>query len=140
MSTAFDSLARELNSAPPTRKIRQMLERTDLPADVKALLFELADITVTVGGKILAIGRKLLDFALSLLRAFPGIALGIIVAYVLAGVIDGIPLLGKLLRPIMGPLLLAMGIAMGALKDFTADDFRARVDGFIDAFRALTEA
>lgn len=138
MSEAFDTLVREVNSSPPERKLIELIERTNLSADLKAILCDLARLTIRVSGKVIAIGRRILAFALDLIRAFPAMAMGAVVALVVASVIDLIPVLGnKHLMAILTPLLLAMGIGMGALQDMSSPDFRERVSALVDSFRAL---
>ncbi|WP_418025057.1 hypothetical protein ACNKFW_16700 (plasmid) [Paracoccus sp. TD-10] len=139
MRVTFEQLVQEVNTAPPKRKLRRLLERTDLPADIKAILFELSDLTVQIGGKVLAIGRKLLDFALNLLRAFPAMALGVIVAYVMAALIASLPggPITRRLAALLTPLLLVLGIGHGVLVDMGSPDFRQRVDRLLDSFGAL---
>lgn len=140
MSGTLDQLVLEVNAAPPARKLKGMLERTALPADIKKILYDLADLTVQVAGKVLAIGRRILAFALDLLRAFPGMAVGIIVAYVMGSLVTSIPIFGGPLSKLLTPLLMLMGIGMGALMDMGSPNFRQRVDRLIDSFGALVGA
>ena len=141
MSATLDQLVREVNASPPERKLVELIERTNLSADLKALLCDLARITVRVGGKVLAIGRRILAFALDLIRAFPGMAMGAIVALVVSSLIANIPIpvINKVLAAILGPLLLAMGIGMGALQDMASPGFGERVGALVDSFRVLIE-
>lgn len=141
MSATLDQLVREVNASPPERKLVELIERTNLSADLKALLCDLARITVRVGGKVLAIGRRILAFALDLIRAFPAMAMGAIVALVVSSLIANIPIpvINKVLAAILGPLLLAMGIGMGALQDMASPGFGERVGALVDSFRVLIE-
>lgn len=141
MSATLDQLVREVNASPPERKLVELIERTNLSADLKALLCDLARITVRVGGKVLAIGRRILAFALDLIRAFPAMAMGAIVALVVSSLIANIPIpvINKMLAAILGPLLLAMGIGMGALQDMASPGFGERVGALVDSFRVLIE-
>ncbi|MFC3527855.1 hypothetical protein ACFOMH_06665 [Paracoccus mangrovi] len=138
MSGSFDALLREVNASPSERKLIELIERTNLSADLKAILCDLARITVRVGGKVVAIGRRILAFALDLIRTFPGMAAGAVVALVLAGLIDSIPGIGnRYLMAVLTPLLLAIGIGIGALRDMTSPDFNVRVGALVDSFRVL---
>ena len=139
MSGSFDALLREVNASPPERKLIELIERTNLSADLKAILCDLARVTIRVGGKVVAIGRRILAFALDLIRTFPAMATGVVVALVLTSLIQGIPVpgVGKMLAAILGPLLLALGIGMGALQDMGSPDFHARMGRLVDSFRAL---
>lgn len=139
MSAALDSLIRDVNTSPPERKLIGLIERTNLSADMKAILCDLAAITIRVAGKVVAIGRRILAFALDLIRAFPAMAMGAVVALVLTGLIQNIPIpiVNKLLAGILGPLLLAMGIGMGALNDMAGPGFSERVGTLVESFRVL---
>lgn len=139
MSGSFDALLREVNASPPERRLVELIERTNLSADLKAVLCDLARITIRVGGKVVAIGRRILAFALELIRAFPAMAMGAVVALVLTSLIEAIPIpiFNKMLAAVLGPLLLAIGIGMGALQDMASPDFRARLDELVTSFRAL---
>lgn len=137
MSSEFDAFVRDVNTAPPLRKLSAMIERTNLPADIKAILMDIAALTIKVAGKVIAIGRKILAFALDLIQAFPAMAVGAIVALVLTSIIAGIPAVGPKLAALLGPLLLAMGIGMGALQDMASPGFGERVSKLVDSFKVL---
>ncbi|ETX15520.1 hypothetical protein OCH239_13795 [Roseivivax halodurans JCM 10272] len=130
-------------SSPPStaRALSRRIARLDASADVKALLADLARITVTVGNRLLAIGRMILDLGLALTRAFPHTIFAVVVAVVMAMLIASIPFIGPLLGTIAGPLLLALGLGVGAVHDMAAGDLGVQVRGFVDALeRRIAEA
>lgn len=139
MTAALEALVRDVNASLPERKLVNLIERTNLSADVKAILRDLARITVRVGSKVLAIGRKILAFVFDLIRAFPTVTLGVIAALVLTSLIAGIPLLGGLLSAALGALLLSIGVAAGALNDLLSDKLKERIDALVNSFGALVE-
>ena len=101
----------------------QILRRIDslnLSADAKALLADLLKLATKVGETALRIGRKILDFVLSLIQHFPNLAFAVVLAAVLAALFAMVPLLGGLLSPILTPLALALGVSWGALKSSRA--------------------
>ncbi|MEO1992976.1 MAG: hypothetical protein ABGW78_13645, partial [Pirellulales bacterium] len=51
-----------LEPAPPRRELRDRIDRLTVSADAKALLDELLDIVIHVGGKIIAAGRQIVAF------------------------------------------------------------------------------
>lgn len=140
MSEALEVLIRDVNTSLPERKLVELIERTSLSADVKAILRDVARVTVRVGSKVLAIGRKILAFVFDLIKVFPTVTLGIIAALVLTSLIAAIPLFGGLLSAMLGTLLLALGIAGGALNDFLSDSLKDRIDVLVNSFSALMEA
>ena len=139
MEAMVEDVIKDINMSLPERKLLQMIERTKLSADLKAILSDIVKITVKVGGKILAIGRKILTFVLDLVKTFPAVAMGTIAALVITAVIGAIPVFGSVLAAFLGPILLALGITAGALKDFTNDKLQERISALVDSFRVLVE-
>lgn len=118
----------ELGNAPTLRFLRDKVERLSVSADTKAILMDLAAITVNVGGQILSFGRKILGFVFDLFDRFQNIGIGIIVALVLTAVIASIPLLGPVITAMLSPLMLAFGIGWGAVQDFKNISVRNEVE------------
>lgn len=136
MENALSAVMLDINTSLPERKLNALIERTNLSADMKALLADLTKLTVKVGGKILAVGRKIITFVFDLLKAFPTVTLGIIMALVITSLLASIPILGLLAAP-LSSLLLLLGISVGALKDFTSDKLSDRIDTLVVSFGAL---
>nr|WP_315849209.1 hypothetical protein [uncultured Rhodoferax sp.] len=119
------------------RSDAQILRRIDslsLSADAKALLADLLKFGVEVGNAVVRIGRKVLDFVLSLIQQFPKLGFAVILAAVLAALLSMVPLLGGLLSPVLTPLALALGVSWGALKEYETGDFADRVKEFAARF------
>jgi hypothetical protein len=117
--------------------LKRWIERLDVSADIKLLLDNLLEITHTIGGKIVRVGAKILEFIFDFARAYPSIAVGVVAALVISFLINSIPLLGPALSPILTPLLLILGIGLGALNDLTDNSVRLRLSGLEAAFREL---
>ena len=126
----------EIAKAPSLRELNRRLENLPLSADAKAILADLARITVRVGSAIVAVGRKIIGFALSVLAALPSTSIGVIVALVVSALIVSVPLLGPVLGPVLGPLLVAFGLTHGALNDLRQRNFQARIENLVDQFQA----
>ena len=140
MSDTLSILINDINASLPERKLAQAIEKTAISADTKAILIDLSRITMKIGGKVVAIGRKILAFVLDLLKAFPAITMGILVALVISSLIAAVPLIGPPLAGVLTPLLLALGIGAGALKDFASDDLKKRIDTLASSFSAIFKA
>jgi hypothetical protein len=136
MEDSLSAAILDINSSLPERKLNALIERTNLSADMKALLSDLTKLTVKVGGKILAVGRKIIGFCIDLIKAFPTVTLGIVMALVITSLLASIPILGLLAAP-LGSLLLLLGVSAGALKDFTSDKLSDRIDALVVSFSAL---
>lgn len=135
----LDVAIKEVNASLPERKLIALIERTALSADVKALLSDLAKITVKVGGKVLAIGRKILSVVFELVKAFPTVTLGILAALVITSLIGAIPIFGGVLAAALSSLLLVLGVSAGAINDFLSDKLGERIDALLSSLSALAE-
>lgn len=112
-----DALLRDINDAMPLRKIADALDRMSLSADTKALLMDLAAVTVKAGEFVVNLGRKILTLALAVVQAFPGTIFGTVVAVVVAALIAGFPVIGAAIAVFLKPLLVTYGLTVGALSD-----------------------
>ena len=139
MEAAIEEVIKDINMSLPERNLNQLLERTSLSADVKAIMSDIMHITIKVGGKVLAIGRTILTFVLDLVKTFPAIAMGTIAALVITAVVGAVPIIGAPLAAFVGPILLAIGITAGALKDFTNDKLQDRITNLVESFKVLVE-
>lgn len=117
-NVALATVLTEFEIAPSLRTLRDRIERLSLSADTKALLLDVAAITLNVGGRILALGRKVLAVIFDLVAKFQNVGFGVIIALVLSAVLASIPLLGPAIAALLTPIMLAFGIARGAILDF----------------------
>lgn len=118
--------------------IRDKIDGLPLSADAKAILHDIARVTVNVGSKIVAAGRQILSFVFDVVQRFPNTTFGVVAAYVVSALIASVPVLGAVLGPLLAPLLLALGIAAGALTDLKERAVKARVERLEQQFVALS--
>ena len=119
-------------------EIRDKIERMPLSADAKAILSDIAVVTLDVGGVLIAAGRKILSFVFDLVQRFPNTAFGALAASVVSALIASVPLFGVVLGPLLAPLLLALGLAAGALTDLKERAVAARFERLEKEFLALS--
>ena len=134
--------ARELqvfvnNTERTDAQILRRIESLDVSADVKALLSDLLRLATQVGEAVLRVGRKILDFVLTMIRQFPALSFAVVIAAVLTLLVSMVPLLGGILASILGPLLIALGVAGGAALEIQTGDLRERVARFAARFQPL---
>lgn len=126
------------------RQIRSKIDRMAVSADTKALLMDIASITIKVGEQIVAFGRKIVSYILGLVQKFPNTAFGIVVALVLGALVasafGGIPLVGAILVAKLKAIMLLFGIAKGALTDIARMPIGGEVDGFVKEMSPLAVA
>jgi len=139
MSGNLEAAIKEANSALPNRKLKDLIERTNLSADMKALLTDIATITTKVAGKLISIGRKILTVVFDLIKLFPAITIGVIAALVLTSIIAAIPLIGGVLAGALSSILLLLGIGKGALTDLSSPALNERIQNFVNSLSALKE-
>ena len=134
--------ARELHAFVNTteRTDAQILRRIEslaVSADVKALLGDLLRVATQVGEAVLRVGRKILDFVLTMIRQFPALSFAVFIAAVLTLLVSMVPFIGGALASILGPLLMALGVAGGAALEIQTGDLRERVARFAAGFQPL---
>lgn len=112
------------------RDIMTAIDRLVVSADAKVLLARLEGMTVSIGQTIVAVGRQILSFAFEALKMFPNTAFGLVIGAVMAALIGSIAILGGILAPVLGPLLIACGIGVGAIADMRNDGLRTRINAF----------
>lgn len=117
-----------VNDSLPLRKIEEMLDRTDLSADAKSIVLEVASRTIVVAGQIVRIGRKVVSFALELAKTFPNTLFGVALALVMTALIATIPIFGAVLAGLLKSILLIFGIAQGALADMRSGELGSRFE------------
>ena len=118
-------------------QILRQIESLSVSADAKALLADLLNLATRVGQSVLRVGRKIIDFVLSMVRAFPHMGFAAIVAMVVTALIAMVPFIGLALASVLGPLALALGIVVGGAVEFQSPDFEARVRDFAAGFSGL---
>jgi hypothetical protein len=100
----------------------------------------LQELLLRLGGQVISAGRQILAFVLDLVQRFPNNAFGVIIALVLSSLIAAIPLLGGVLGPLLTPVLLAFGLASGALADLKEAAVRLRISQLERHFISATAA
>jgi len=128
-------LQKEIDASSNLGTIKEALNRLPIRADAKAVTMQIAAIAVNVGGRVLAIGRLIVDFVIKLANDYPNTAFALILSIVVTTLIAFIPWIGPFLAGIVGPLLGALTILVGGISDWRmrALLLRVRVLKEIDA-------
>ncbi len=119
------------------RQIAAYIEQLNISADAKVQLCKLATMTADVGRKALRVGRRIVEVVLTVFRRFPGISLGVILSLAVTALLSSIPVLGSVLAPIVGPLVLALGGALGTYVDLRNPELSARIDALVEELRPV---
>lgn len=124
-------------NSPTLRALDKQLDRLAISADAKALLRDLARLSLTVGEAVLNVGRRIVGFIIDLAQRYPNTAFGVIVGVVITLLIAAVPFIGPFLAGFLGPLMMAFGIAIGALRDMGDASLRQRITILEGEFRAI---
>lgn len=116
--------------------IQRRIDSLDVSADLKALLSSLVGKTMEIAGQIIDVGGRILTFTFDLAKAYPGTAFGVLAALVLSYLVGSIPMLGAVLSPVLAPMLLIIGIGLGALNDMTDGPMRRELSTLGKQFQA----
>lgn len=117
-----------IRTSPPLRKVKAFLDRTDLSADIKALLYDIAKITIKVGQVVVAVGRRVLQIAMTLIEKFPNTTLGVIVAVLLTTVVANVLSWAPLFALVLNKLIFLLGLTAGAIEDIRQNAMREAMD------------
>lgn len=124
---------------PTKAALARRVEQLDISADAKSILISIADITATAGETVIVIGRQILGFIFDLFRQYPNSSFGIIAGFVVGTLIGAIPFVGAALAAVFTPLLMALGLAKGAVVDIGNAEIRSRITDFENRLRLLAD-
>jgi hypothetical protein len=134
-----------VQATPSLRKIKSYLDNSDLSADLKALLYDVAKVTVKIGEAVVAIGRRIFEIASALVAKFPNLTIGTLVGLVIATVIGGtlgsITIAGAApfagLAAILSKLVVLLGVGKGFIDDLRDNAAKTEMDRVSAQFNAL---
>lgn len=98
--------------------VKRMIDKLDISADAKSLIYTLSKATIKVGEYVIKLGRKILDVVCHTFREFPKTTFGMIFGGIVSALISSIPFLGVVLGPLVTPILVAVGLIGGLFLDF----------------------
>jgi hypothetical protein len=122
-----DGLLKELNNVLSPRNVEAVIERLSVSADAKSLLLDLSRITMKVGSALFSLGKAILTFVINTVKKFPNTTFGLVIGLTVSVMVGGIPVIGYILGPLLGKLLTAFGLTMGAVADFKDASIRSEI-------------
>jgi len=117
--------------------LKKRIGSLDISADAKSIIFTIAKTTIRVGSTVLNIGRKVLDVVTYILGEFPMASTGTVLGAVFSYLVTSIPVIGFVFGPFIGALAIALGFAMGAIKDLGNKALERRIQSSFASFDAL---
>lgn len=118
-------------------QIRAQIDKMNVSADVKALLYSFSMATIRAGKVILKIGRKILDILFAIIRAFPNITFGILFGLVVGALVASVPVIGFVLGSLATTIAVAFGFVVGAKADLMSGEMGQRMDTILAQFSPL---
>ena len=138
---SFEEALQLIQGSPSLRKIKSFLDNSDLSADLKALLYDVAKVSVKIGEAVVAIRRRIFEIASILGSKFPNLTIGTLVGLTVAAVISStlgtVPVIGVGLAAILSKLVVLLGVGKGFIDDLRNNAARTEMDRVSAQFNAL---
>jgi hypothetical protein len=109
-------------------KVIYEIQNLNIPAEAKAILVKIADLTITIGNRVLSIGKRILELTLYIVREYPNATTGLVVGAVIGLAFNFIPIIGHFISTIVTPLCMALGLAVGFWKDMKDKALKERIE------------
>lgn len=136
----FEEALQLVQATPSLRRIKSSLDNSNLSADMKALLYDVAKVTVKIGATVIALGRRIFEIASALVSKFPNLTIGTLVgltiATVLTSTLGGVPVIGAL-AALLSKLVVLLGVGKGFIDDLRNNAAKAEMDRVSAQFNAL---
>lgn len=118
-------------------QIKRLIDRMNVSADTKAMLYAFSKATLKIGRAIVRIGRKIIDTLFSFMRQFPALTFAVVFAAVVGTLVASIPIIGLILGSLATKLAICLGVVLGGMREFQRADLEDRVKAFVDQLRPL---
>lgn len=118
--------------------IKRLIDKLDISADAKSLLYTFSKATIKAGEYVIKIGRKILDYVCLVYREYPNVTFGIVFGAILGALISAIPFLGIVLGPIVTPIAMAIGLVGGLALDVQNKVLEGQITKIVSSFAPLS--
>jgi hypothetical protein len=130
----FSDLEKEYQTE---EQISRYIDSLDISSEAKLMISKISVTTVNAGKKVIKVGKKIIEIMIFLAHKFPNMFIGMILSSLLLLLIVQIPLIGNIIVNLVGPLVLALGLTMGAIQDFRDNAFAHKLGEAISIFEPL---
>ena len=143
---SFEEAIELINSSPTLRKLKSAIDGSNMSADLKAIIYDIAKVTIKIGEAVIAIGRRIIEIAISMVRKFPnmtiGVLVGLVVGTLVAGPLGAITILGKPifagLAALLSKLIMLLSVGKGFIDDLRENAAKAEMDRVAAQFNAFS--
>jgi len=108
-------------------EIKRIIDKLNISADGKYLLYKLSKGAIQIGRYIVKIGRKIIDFICRIFTDYPSASFGMIFGAIAGVLIASIPIVGVTLGSIVTPLLMLFGLAKGLQEEIKDKTLARRI-------------
>lgn len=115
------------------------IRNLDIPADVKLILTKIGSQAIKIGDVVYNIGKKILEIVFMITNEYPNTLFGLIVGLIFSSLVNGIPILGWIFGPFIGPLTVGFGLAAGYMTDLRDKRIQQAVRETVNIFSVLKE-
>jgi len=112
------------------KNIKASIDKLQISADAKSALYAFSRTTIKAGEFILKIGRKIVDFVLTLYEEFPTASFGMIFGGIVGLLISSIPIAGFVLGPVFAPIAISFGLVVGVSEDLKDKSLARKITEF----------
>ena len=133
----FSSLEKEYQTK---EEISRYIDSLEISAEAKLIISKISVTTVNVGEKVIKVGKKIIEIVIFLAHKYPNMFIGMILSSLLLLVIAQIPLIGSLIAGFIAPLVIALGLTMGAIQDFKDNAYAHKLGEALKIFEPLNSA
>ncbi len=118
-------------------EIKRIIDKLNISADAKLLLYKISKGTIQAGRYIIKIGRKIIDFICQIFTDYPSASFGMVFGAIAGVLIASIPIIGVALGSIVTPLLMMFGLAKGLQEEIKDKALARRIAEANAQFRPL---
>lgn len=118
-------------------KVKVIINKLDISADAKSMLFTFSKATIRMGEKIIKIGRKIIDYICRVFSDFPSASFGLIFGAIAGFLISTIPILGVVLGPLFTPIAIIFGLVIGIKEDLKDKNLARKIQEVNLKFKPL---
>ena len=136
-NTDFSGLEKEYQTQ---EQISRYIDSLEISAEAKLIISKISVTTVNVGKKVIQVGKKIIEIVIFLAHKYPNMFIGMILSSLLLLLIAQVPLIGSIIAGFIGPLVIALGLTMGAIQDFKDNAFARKLGEATQIFEPLNTA
>lgn len=142
---SFEEALEIINQSPTLRKIKSYIDQSSLSADMKAILYDVAKFSVKIGERVIAIGRRIFEISIALVKKFPNTAIGalvgVVIATVLGGTLGAITFAGVApfagLAAFLSKIVVLLGVGKGFIDDLRNNAAKSEMERVAAQFDIL---